>query len=483
MILRFWNFRHDVPMRLATREEIYKIDVRAAKDFNLTSALLVEKAGQALADEFERIFKSLNLNSRARIGIWCGPGKNGDDGRAMARVLKKKNFDVAVLEGTSWDPSIFDILIDGLFGVGLNRDIEGDLRRQIQKINAAKRLIFSLDIPSGLDANRGVVLGSAVRATWTLTIEPAKPGLFIQEGPTYAGRIRRVQIGFPEGLLKSEAQSTFLIGSASARQLLPRRKAMANKSDFGHLLVIAGSSGMEGAADLVSEAAMRMGCGYVTLCSLGSRVSARSRPDYLHLSLTKFYQSNLKKYSAVVVGPGLGLGEESKRIMDHLLRGHSKVLVDADALTILSSYPQPLKLPEGWILTPHAGELGRLLKRPSKELERDRLGATKQAVKDLNAHILFKGFRTVLGVDGKAYIIGSGNVALAKAGSGDVLSGFIGSLMAQGLPTVKAGVLGAYLHGRIADDWLRRGHSSRTIMASDLPELLDASLRSLKKGS
>lgn len=468
-------------MRLATREEIYKIDARAAKDFNLPSAVLVEKAGQALTTEFERLLKTLKIGLGVRIGIWCGPGKNGDDGRVMARLLREKNYQVTLLEGTKWDPSSFDILIDALFGVGLNRNIESENHQQIQKINAAKKLVISLDIPSGLDANCGIALGIAVKAAWTLTIAPAKPGLFIQEGPTYAGKIRRVFIGFPESLLRSEAQSTFLIGSASARHLLPPRGRTANKSNFGHLLVIAGSPGMDGAAQLVTEAAMRMGCGYVTLCSLSSEASVRSRPDCLQLSLAKFYQSDLQKYSAVVVGPGLGLGEESKKIFAHLLRAHAKVLVDADALNILSSYLIPQKLPEGWILTPHAGELGRLLKKSSKELERDRLGAVKLAVRDLNAHILFKGFRTVLGTFGKSYIIGSGNVSLAKAGCGDVLSGFIGSLMAQGLPTARAGVLGAYLHGRIADDWLRRGHSSRTLMASDLPELLDASLRSLKK--
>jgi ADP-dependent NAD(P)H-hydrate dehydratase len=223
-----------------------------------------------------------------------------------------------------------------------------------------------------------------------------------------------------------------------------------------------------------------MGCGYVTICTLSPEASANLRSDFLRLSPTHFFQSDLKKYSAVVVGPGLGTGDVAAKVLRHLLKNHGKVLVDADALTLLSQHG-PISLPAEWILTPHAGELSRLLKSPAPELEADRLKSVERAVQKLNAHILFKGFRTVLGTQTKTYIIGSGNVALAKAGSGDVLAGFIGSLMAQGLPTAEAGVLGAYLQGRIADDWLRRGHSNRTLLASDLAELLDATFRGLKK--
>lgn len=468
-------------MRLATREEVYSIDRAAAEEYGLSSSLLIEKAGAALAETFEKIFQQQQWTRSSRIGVWCGTGNNGADGRVMAHLLREKSFHVQVLQGTSWNPRDFDIIVDALFGVGLNRPIEGALHDKILEINKAQRQVVAVDIPSGLEANRGVVLGACVQAQWTLTVAPAKPGLFLQEGPAYCGRVRSVQIGFPPELLKEKARSVFLIGAASAAKLLPTRSLTSNKTSFGHLLVIAGSAGMEGAALLTSEAAARMGCGYVTLCSPSASVYKKARPDFLSLSMRDFFKSDLKKYKAVVVGPGLGVNKHTEKILAYLLKNHDKVLLDADALTVLAQTSLG-PLPENWVLTPHAGELSRLVGVPARELEADRLQAVQNAQKVLKCLVLLKGFRTVLGASGKSYIIGSGNVALAKAGSGDVLSGFIGSLMAQGLPMDKAAVLGAYLHGRIADDWLRRGHSSRTLMASDLPELIDASLTSLKKG-
>jgi len=468
-------------MRLATREEVYSIDKAAAKVYGLSSSLLIEKAGTALAQAFETILQQQGWSVKSKIGIWCGPGNNGVDGRVMAHLLREKSLSVEVLQGSAWDPVDFDIIVDALFGVGLNRPVTGELKEKILALNQTRKTVIAVDIPSGLDANSGSVLGACVKARWTLTVAPAKPGLFLQEGPAHCGRIVSIDIGFPRELLRSRARSTFLIGAASARKLLPPRTLTANKTTFGNLLVIAGSEGMEGAALLSAEAAARMGCGYVSLCSPSESVFKKARPDFLNLSLKSFFQSDLKKYKAVLVGPGLGVNKQTEKVLEHLLKHHSQVLVDADALTVLAQ-KRAKDLPETWVLTPHAGELSRLTGTPAKELEADRLAGAQKAQKSLKCLVLLKGFRTVLATQAKSYIIGSGNVALAKAGSGDVLSGFISSLMAQGLASDQAAALGAYLHGKIADDWLRRGHSNRTLMASDLPELIDASLTSLKKG-
>lgn len=468
-------------MRLATREEVYSIDKAATEEYGLSSSFLIEKAGASLAQAFAQIFQQQAWARESLIGIWCGPGNNGADGRVMAHLLREKGYNVQVLQGTSWKVQSFDILVDALFGVGLNRAIEGELQQKILEVNQSRKPIVAVDLPSGLNANNGSVWGVCLKAQWTLTVAPAKPGLFLQEGPAHSGRIRSLDIGFPPELLRAKAQSVFLIGSSSAQKLLPSRRLTSNKTSFGHMLIIGGSRGMEGAALLSAEAAARLGCGYVSLCSPEKNVYAKARPDFLQLSLKDFFQSDLKKYRAIVVGPGLGVNKQTEKILNHLLKNHTQVLVDADALTVLAQ-TRAQNLPATWVLTPHAGELSRLTGVPAKELEADRLQGVRAAQRLLKALVLLKGFRTVLGTAHKSYIIGSGNVALAKAGSGDVLSGFIGSLMAQGLPTDRAAVLGAYLHGKIADDWLRRGHSSRTLMASDLPELIDASLRSLKKG-
>jgi hydroxyethylthiazole kinase-like uncharacterized protein yjeF len=471
-------------MRLATREEIHLLDQSATEDYGLSSTVLIEKAGQALTAQFEKIFLQKKWSQKSRIGIWCGTGNNGADGQVMAHLLREKNYPVQVLQGTGWDPNEFEIIIDALFGVGLNRPIEGETLKQIQQLNRAHKNVIAVDIPSGIDANTGMILGGAIKAQMTLSIAPLKPGLFLNEGPLQAGKLVSVDIGFPKELVSAKANQVFLIGASSAQKLLPSRSWTANKTNFGHLLVIAGSPGMDGAAQLVCEAAARMGCGYVTLCSASKENSKKIRPDFLRLNVTDFFKSDLKKYSAVVVGPGLGVSLQTGKILDHLLKHHSQVVVDADALSVLAQkYEQTNQklLPEGWILTPHAGELSRILRIPAKEIEKDRLKSVETAQTSLNALVLLKGFRTVLRNSRKSYIVGSGNVALAKAGTGDVLAGFIGSLMAQGLSPLKSAALGAYLHGRIADDWLRRGKSPRTLMASDLVELIDASLRSLKK--
>lgn len=465
-------------MRLATREEVYKIDSLAASKYKLHSAQLIEKAGLALALKFQKLFLSQKWSKTLRLGIWCGSGNNGADGRVMAQELLKMGFCIEVFEGISWDPLQVDIVIDALFGVGLNRTLSAPIQSQIIKLNQSRRIVIAVDIPSGLDCDTGLIYGACVKANWTLTIFPAKPGLFLNQGPAHCGRIRLVDIGFPRELVASQARSVFLIGQKGAKKLLPQRVLTANKTNFGHLLVIGGARGMEGAAQLSAEAAVRMGCGYVTLCTPQKSHGWRGRPDFLRLSLEAFYKSDLQKYTAVVVGPGLGLGPHTWRVLQHLLACHRKVLVDADALTVLAQ-KNVSKLPPTWLLTPHAGELSRLLGGRSTELEKNRILSARRGQKCFQSVLLFKGFRSVVANSDKCYIIGSGNVALAKAGSGDVLGGFIGSLMAQGLATDRAAVLGAYLHGRIADDWLRRGHTNRTLMASDLPELIDASLRSL----
>jgi NAD(P)H-hydrate epimerase len=468
-------------MKLVTREQIAEIDRIAETSYGFSKEQLVEKAGKSLAAKFQILATDFQVTPASRIGIWCGPGNNGADGRAMGRILANSGFKVRILEGVAWSPQDFDVLIDAFFGVGLNRDLSEDLVQKIREIEVSAVKVFSVDIPSGLCANTGQVRGASVKAAVTLTIYPPKPGLFLNQGPAQCGRLYCVSLELPaEIFTKPDFLDTFLVDRKMARRLLPRRKATGNKTGFGHLLVIAGSPGMEGAASMVCEAAARMGCGYVTLCSRSPHIAQFVKPDYLQLSLQDLFKSDLKKYQAVVLGPGLGLKDESLQLLQHVLKHHPKVLVDADGLTLLAKQVSA-PLPSGWILTPHAGELSRLTGIPAAELEADRLSAVSQGIKKWKAVILFKGFRTVLRTLRQQFVIYSGNVALAKAGSGDVLAGFVGSLMAQGLASDEAGALGAYLHGRIADDWVRQGGSTRSLMASDLPGRIDATLRSLKK--
>jgi NAD(P)H-hydrate epimerase len=471
-------------MKLATREQIFEIDRIAAAEFGLGERQLIKKAGVALAERFEKLAHEFGIRKASRVGVWCGPGNNGHDGEVMAEELHHRGFTlIHRLHGTDWDARELDILIDAYFGVGLNRNVAPVVQEKIAELTRLKTAVIAIDVPTGLCANTGMILGGALTARATLTIYPPKPGLFLNQGPAHSGHIFSVSLGLPGELFsRPELLDTFLIDRKMARQLLPARKATANKTGFGHLLVVAGSDGMEGAAAMVCEAAARMGCGYVTLCSRSERAALRVRPDFLQLTTKDFLGSDLKKYHAVVIGPGLGRDSESAALLDHLLRHHLRVLVDADALTLLAAKPpRDSELPATWVLTPHAGELSRLLGVAAADLEADRLKAVREAQQKYGAVVLLKGFRTVLRDAQRAFVVYSGNVALAKAGSGDILAGFIGSLLAQGLESTEATALGAYLHGRIADDWVRRGGDARTLMASDLPELLNTTLRRLKK--
>lgn len=494
-------------MRLGFVEEIQKIDRLASEEYSIPAITLMENAGSEISAEILNELKRKKVNlQNTSIAVVVGPGNNGGDGLVIARYifenkirnlcvyyiepehmknsLWKTNFDrlnevkkVKINNENLTELKNFDFIIDAVFGIGLNRAPSGIYQETIKAMNKANKKIFSVDVPSGLDANNGVPYldeyGNAIciKAYQTISVALAKPGFFINDGPRYCGKIKIISAGFPKELLKAQAQKVFLIGKKSARRIRPKRNLKSNKTNFGHLLVIAGSQGMEGAALLTAKAAARSGVGYVTICSKSPETYLRAPEDFLQLKLDQFFQSDLKKYSAVVVGPGLGVDSESLKILDHLLKNHAKVLVDADMLTALAN-SQKLSLPKQWLITPHAGELSRIIKMDSKRIEGRRFEAIKNYFSNQKNLILLKGFRTIVSNNEKYYIIGSGNVALAKAGTGDVLAGIIGSFMAQGMPTLYASILGAFIHGYTADEWIKMRKSDKSFMAQDLIDSL-----------
>ncbi len=496
-------------MRLALREEMQKIDQKSVSDFGFSIEQLMEQAGSLMA---QKILALQGLSSEYRIGIFCGPGHNGGDGLVVARKLLEKGFTqtevwllpsktpsalyelnlrrfkerggkVEIFNSSSlknFDFKKFDLLIDALFGTGLNRPLDLPLCEFIEKINRQSTSVIALDLPTGLDANRGITWGAGLRALKTLTCGLAKPGFYLQEGPGLTGSIEILDIGFLRKLVEETACSTFLIGRKSARKLLPPRTRTNNKSHFGKLLIVAGSPGMKGAAVLAAEAAARMGAGYVTVSSPSSQILKDMLPDFLQIEWQKISKVDFLKYSAVAIGPGLGTGEATLELLIKLkAQKIEKVLIDADAITV-SAQKKLWPLPPTWLLTPHAGELSRITGISALDIESDRLAAAKEAHRITGAQVLLKGFHSVLCSGKRSYLIASGNVALAKAGTGDVLTGFISSLMAQGLGTDQAAALGAYVHGRIADVWISRGGSARSLMASDLPKLLNYVLRGIE---
>lgn len=506
-------------MRLTTVEQAKEIDHLSQTVYKLPDDLLMETAGSAAAREIDQAYYP-EIKSGA-IAVVCGPGNNGGDGLVLARHLHsmghrdvlvmlaaeprrrgplfKKQLERVELQGLKIvdffkNPEKRDLIkscrlvVDALFGIGLNRDVQSPYREIIDLINSARVAVVSLDTPSGLDCNRGRVLGAAVKAQMTLTFGLAKPGFFVSEGPLCVGRLRVLPIGFPHEVLRGVATTHFGFNDRLARRYLPARPEASNKASHGHLAVFAGSPGTWGAAVLTSSAAYRMGTGYVTLASRQDPKEVLPElPEVLTASAgaekpdPQFWEK--RKISAVAVGPGLGVDEWTARLIEDLKkRNVEKVVLDADALTTCVQFAL-FPLPATWVITPHAGELSRILKIPAADIESDRFYHARLAYEKAGCHVLLKGFRSVLAYDKRCMIVMSGNSALAKAGTGDVLTGMIGGLLAQGLPTLQATATAAYIHGRIADEWVRMGNDKRALTASDLREHLPGLMGRLSRGA
>ena len=502
-------------MRLATIEQMREVEEIADKVYSLSGEILMETAGSGAAREIDQAFYP--ELKKGPLSIVCGPGNNGGDGLVVARHLhsmghrdltvffvapeKKRSelfsiqFKRAELMGLrlvnlqQFPEKVEQIeashlVVDAVFGIGLERDIKDPYEDLVNVINRAKAPVVSLDIPSGIDGNRGKVLGTAIRAEMTITFGLAKPGFFVCEGPLHVGRLRILPIGFPLEVLRGVAVTYFGFNERLARRYLPSRPAAANKSDFGHLLVIAGSPGTWGAAVLAATSAYRVGAGYVTLASFEDPSEVVGTiPEVLTARVDDEKIWNNAKIKTVAIGPGLGVNEKTAGIIERLKeKKFEQVVVDADALTTCAKFGL-FPLPKTWTITPHVGELSRLIDVESRMIEGDRYNFALEATKKLGCHVLLKGFRTVLAYEDRCMVIMSGNSALAKAGTGDVLTGMIGGLFAQGMPTLQATATAAYVHGRLGDEWVRVGNDQRSLCASDLKDHLPALLGRITGGA
>lgn len=489
-------------MRLLTVAQSREVDDLSCKVYGLTNELLMEAAGMQAARECQQNFYP--ELTRGLTVVFCGPGHNGADGLVMARhlhsmgfrnllvvtaaplkkrvALFKTQYKRAELHGLRIVDGLKDVkkleqsraatlVVDALFGIGLKQNIEGEFRQIVDRMNSQKVPIVSLDCPSGLNCDTGTAASVVVRAHTTFSFGLPKPGFFTADGPSVVGRLRVLPIGYPYECLRGVATTHFVFNDKLARRYLPARKEQTNKSDYGRLVVLAGSRDMWGAGILAAQSAYRIGAGYVTWA--GSEIpfaKLELTPEVITTSLENEEIWNIKKTSAYAVGPGLGVNEETARIIRRLKNLKvEKVVLDADALTACAKY-EILSLPKSWVITPHVAELARILKSNIKSIEADRYGAVLAASKKLGCHVLLKGFRSILAYENRCMVIHSGNSALAKAGSGDVLTGMIGGLLAQGLDTLPATATAAFIHGRMADEWVRSGHDRRTLNPSDLKD-------------
>ena len=408
-------------------------EMRAAEQGHGVEALM-ERAGRSVADAVVRRYPDVR-----RVAAVCGKGANGGDGRIALRVLAESGRETSEqLEG---DP---DLIIDALFGTGFRGEPRPDAAALIERINAAGVPVVSVDIPSGVDASTGEVPGAAVRAEVTVTMHGRKVGLVVAPGRFDAGEIEVADIGLPS------ADTEHRLVTDAILRLVPRRSEVDTKYTAGSVLVVGGSRGMTGAVCLAAEAAFRADAGYVAVA-----VPKETLPvvETLLVEAVKAPRERVdelaERASAFAVGPGLGRGDEERELARRLLADlELPAVVDADALFELevADWPAPR------VLTPHAGELGRLLGEESTWVDAHRLEAVRRAVDRYRSIVLLKGPGTLVAAPGEGVLVcDAGTPALATAGTGDVLTGVIASFLAKGMDARLAAAAGAVAHGRAAE--------------------------------
>jgi len=441
-------------------EDIRRIEKAAGE----VAPPLMERAGAAAA---ELAIKIVSEKSKD-ILVLAGPGNNGGDARVVADRLKEKFFRVTVVsDAKQISEKPWGLVVDGLFGIGLARPIEGDYARLVDYANRQLCPVLALDIPSGVHSDTGKVMGRAVRASHTITFIAMKPGLLTLDGPDHCGEVHVSQLDLDvQALLPAYAW----IADRSLFSLKKRPKNF-HKGMAGSIGILGGAAGMTGAALLAGRAALKLGAGRVYIGFLEQSLSVdpvapelmlRHADDVLGLDL-----------DALVVGPGLGRGERAETLIGAALASDIPCVFDADALNLLSENEDLRKAcarrSAETLLTPHPGEAAALCGKSVPEVQADRVATARDLCRIFNAHVLLKGNGSILAArDGHWFVNTSGNSGMASAGMGDVLAGMLGSLLAQRYPGEAALVLGTLLHGAAADDFVRLGAGPVGLTAGEL---------------
>lgn len=467
----------------------------------MNTAILQAPALRALEAEFANATPSLMERAGAgaarialemligRALVLAGPGNNGGDAFVVARQLKEAGHAPVVLFAgepdqlpadarrahadwlaagghcsTDYPAGKFGLIIDGLFGIGLTRAIEGEYANWIERANASGSPILALDTPSGLNALTGQVTGPAIRATQTVTFIALKPGLLTGDGPDHCGAIEVCDLGLNVG--KGEGT---LITPALFRGCLKPRARNSHKGSFGSVAILGGAPGMAGAALLAGRAALRLGAGRVYL---GMFEALQVDPEQPELMLRK-PEDALSMATALAIGPGLGQSMQAGELLAQALDSQLPCIIDADGLNLLAQAPNLQRKcavsPAPTFITPHPAEAARLLGSTTAAVQADRLAAALQLAKQLDTHVALKGCGTIIAApDGRWFINTAGNPGLASAGSGDVLTGMLAGLLAQHWPPFEAILAAVHLHGLAADVCVAAGRGPIGLSAGEL---------------
>lgn len=483
-----------LPYTLYRAADVRELDRIAIQEFGLPGIKLMNRAGSAVFDEL-----CSRWPEAGHIAVVCGAGNNAGDGYVLARLAKEKSFQVTLfalsdpdeLKGdakTAWgaaqaaglvvsefDATVLakaDVIIDAVFGTGLDRMVEGHWADVINQVNASHVPVLAVDIPSGLHADTGHVLGTAVRAEATLSFIGLKQGMFTGSGRDFSGAITYDDLGVPNAVFENVAAAAERIDWLSMKSCLPKRQKTAHKGRYGHVLVVGGNYGMAGAVRMAAEAAARVGSGLTTVATRPEHVAAMAaaRPEVMWrgVSTAADLREALQRATVVAIGPGLGQDAWSIALFETVLESNLPLVVDADALNLLAAEQHQYS---NWILTPHPGEAARLLNSDAKTVNQDRFTALSQLRERYTGNIVLKGAGTLIsGKNSAVALCSDGNPGMASGGMGDVLTGVIAGLLAQGLSLSDAAKMGVCLHAAAADKAALSGE--RGMLAGDVVNAL-----------
>lgn len=487
-------------MYIMSRKNCSNIDKQTIDEYNMPGIILMENAA-------EQIFRNISTLENRYI-IFCGNGNNGADGLAVGRklildnkdvlfvlikprenpseefqinfnILKSLNSNMLIIDDIDKLDEIqqlieeFPIVIDSIFGIGLDRKLNDFYIKIIDIINNSKKKIIAVDVPSGLDADTGRPLGNAVKADITYTVEVIKKGFIEYSALEYLGDLKVIQIGIPENVKQANDENIYVLSRESYRNKLIKRKIYGHKGNYGRAVLVAGSIGCLGAARLATESCIRSGAGLTTLItsSEGRKLLSGSLVEGM---LATFEDNEKVKYllskaDAVAFGPGIKEDEESMKLLEEIIiDSPSSIIIDAGGINLLSKSKKCLcSVKDKVILTPHPGEMARLIGKDISYVEENRIECSREFAKQYKCIVLLKGYNTIITDGRNVFINKTGNSKMASGGMGDTLTGIITALVAQGYSNMDATLLGAYIHGLAAEYSARDRYS---IIARDLIE-------------
>lgn len=476
--------------KIFSADQVRRLDARAIGEFGIPGYTLMCRAGQAMLDALEECWPTAR-----RVLVLCGAGNNAGDGYVLARLARAGGYQVQVmslvepagLKGDAatalsdyldaggsvdaWQAGALgqcDVVVDALLGTGLERPLAGGFLEAVDALNASGRPVLSADIPSGLNANTGSVMGAAVHADLTVTFVGRKIGFYLADGPDHVGCCRYADLQVPAQVLAESGCVARLIGGSLRAKVMPPRRRTAHKGDNGRVLLVGGGEGMPGAVRLAGEAALRAGAGLVTVATLPDHlpVVLAGRPELICRGVRKDkeLQPLLERADIIALGPGLAQDDWSQQMFRAALASGRPLVLDADALNLLAGKPVRR---DDWVLTPHPGEAARLLGTSPAIVQNDRLSAVQRLAESYGGVAVLKGAGSLVARAGQLpWVCDQGNPGMASPGMGDVLTGIIAGLAAQCRDLDIAARLGVLAHAAAGDLAARDGE--RGLVAGDL---------------